>query len=120
MLNSYRNYLTLCKPRVVLLMLLTMWAGMYLSTDSPIRLALWIAATIGIAFMSGSAATLNHIIDHRVDAMMARTKNRPLPTGKISMRAACVFATMLGVAGFIVLVLGVNLLTAILTSLAAI
>ncbi|OGT58562.1 MAG: protoheme IX farnesyltransferase [Gammaproteobacteria bacterium RIFCSPHIGHO2_12_FULL_43_28] len=120
MLNSYRNYLTLCKPRVVLLMLLTMWAGMYLSTDSPISLALWIAATVGIAFMSGSAATLNHIIDHRVDAMMARTKNRPLPTGKIPIKNAAIFATILGITGFVVLYVGANPLTAVLTFLAAI
>lgn len=115
-----RNYLVLTKPRVVLLMLLTMWAGMYLAAVDTIPWWLWINATIGVALMSGSAATLNHIIDHQVDAVMARTKNRPLPTGKISMLGAWVFAILLGATGFAILVFGVNLLTAILTSLAAV
>ena len=70
--------------------------------------------------MSGSAATLNHIIDHRVDAMMARTKNRPLPTGKIPIKNAAIFATILGITGFVVLYVGANPLTAVLTFLAAI
>ena len=115
-----RNYLILCKPRVVLLMLLTTWAGMYLAATTPIPFSLWINATLGIALMSGSAATLNHIIDHRIDALMERTKQRPLATGKLSLQAAWVFATIQGVVGFIILYIGVNTLTAILTLLAAI
>jgi protoheme IX farnesyltransferase len=105
---------------VVLLMLLTTWAGMYLAAKSPIPLSLWITATLGIAFMSGSAATLNHIIDHRVDAIMDRTKRRPLVSGKITLQAASLFAALLGVTGFIVLYVCVNILTALLTLCAAI
>ncbi|RDI42415.1 heme o synthase [Aquicella lusitana] len=115
-----RDYLVLCKPRVVLLMLLTTWAGMYLATTQSLPWSLWIYATVGIALMSGSAATLNHIIDHRVDALMERTKNRPLVTGKLSLRSAWIFATMQGVIGFLILYFGVNPLTAILTFLAAV
>lgn len=115
-----RNYLILCKPRVVLLMMLTTWAGMYLAAKEPLPWSLWIYATIGIALMSGSAATLNHIIDHRTDATMDRTKNRPLASGKLSLRAAWLFATTQGVIGFIILYFYVNHLTAILTFLAAI
>lgn len=120
MAPGLRDYLILCKPRVVLLMLLTAWAGMYLGTDEVIPWWLWVNATIGIAFMSGSAATLNHIIDHRIDALMTRTKNRPLATGKLSLRAAWIFATIQGIAGFLILYIGVNTLTAIMTLLAAI
>lgn len=120
MLVGLRNYLVLCKPRVVLLMLLTSWAGMYLGATKEIPWWLWVNATLGIAFMSGSAATLNHIIDHRIDAIMARTKNRPLATQRISLRAAWIFATILGTSGFIILYFGVNKITAILTLLAAI
>ena len=87
MAPGLRDYLILCKPRVVLLMLLTTWAGMYLGASQSIPWWLWINATLGIALMSGSAATLNHIIDHRIDALMDRTKNRPLATGKLSLRA---------------------------------
>lgn len=115
-----RDYYTLCKPRVVLLMLLTAWAGMYLGTANTIPWWLWITATLGIAFMSGSAATLNHIIDHRIDAIMDRTKNRPLPSGKLSMLSAGIFSGVLGTGGFLILYFGVNPLTAVLTLLAAI
>jgi protoheme IX farnesyltransferase len=120
MATGLTDYLVLCKPRVVLLMLLTTWAGMYLAATSPIPISLWIYATVGIALMSGSAATLNHIIDHRIDAIMDRTKQRPLATGKLTLRAAWIFATLQGIIGFIILFLGVNTLTAILTLLAAI
>src|SRR4029079_3353120 len=97
MLTGLRDYYILCKPRVVLLMLLTAWAGMYLGAINPIPWWLWINATLGIAFMSGSAATLNHIIDHRIDAIMDRTKHRPLASGKLSLTSAWIFATLLGV-----------------------
>lgn len=117
---SLRDYYTLCKPRVVLLMLLTAWAGMYLAANQPIPASLWIFATIGIALMSGSAATLNHIIDRRVDAIMDRTKNRPLPKGNLTLRDATLFAIVTGTTGFLLLFYGVNHLTATLTFLAAI
>lgn len=120
MTSVIRDYLILCKPRVVLLMLLTSWAGMYLGATSTIPWWLWINATLGIALMSGSAATLNHIIDHRIDALMDRTKNRPLPTGKLSLNAAFIFSAIQGLTGFLILYFGVNLLTAILTLIAAI
>ncbi len=120
MTPGLRDYLILCKPRVVLLMLLTTWAGMYLGATDTIPWWLWLTATLGIALMSGSAATLNHIIDHRTDAMMERTKRRPLVTGKLSLRDAAIFATLQGSMGFLILYFGVNTLTAILTLLAAI
>jgi heme o synthase len=115
---AFRHYLILCKPRVVLLMLLTVWAGMYLAATQSIPWWLWINATLGIAFMSGSAATLNHIIDHKLDALMERTKNRPLPTGKLTLSSAGLFALIQGSSGFAILYFGVNPLTAFLTLLA--
>lgn len=120
MSNTLRQYYILCKPRVVLLMLLTAWAGMYLAATNPIPLSLWIYATLGIALVSSSAAAINHIIDHRVDAVMDRTKNRPLAAKKLPIRNAAIFATVLGVIGFAILYVGVNHLCAILTLLAAI
>lgn len=118
--SVFRDYLILCKPRVVLLMLLTAWAGMYLGATNPIPWWLWVNATLGIALMSGSAATLNHIIDHRIDALMDRTKNRPLASGKLTIQAAFQFAALQGLVGFLILYFGVNVLTAVLTLLAAI
>jgi protoheme IX farnesyltransferase len=120
MLHGLRDYLVLCKSRVVLMMLLTAWVGMYLAAKNPIPLSLWVYATLGIALMSGSAATLNHIIDHRIDAMMERTRNRPLPSGKLSLQTAWIFSAVQGVIGFIILYLYVNKLTAILTLISAI
>lgn len=120
MFSSVRDYLILCKFRVVLLMLLTTWAGMYLGAANSIPWWLWLNTTLGVALMSGAAATLNHIIDHRVDALMDRTKNRPLPTGKLTLRAAGISATLQVIIGFTILFLGVNALTAILTLSAAI
>lgn len=115
-----RDYLTLCKPRVVLLMLLTVWAGMYLAAIDPIPLSLWIYATVGIAMLSGAAATLNHIIDQHVDALMDRTKHRPLAAGRLTTRAAWIFAITQSIIGFLILYVGVNTLTAWLTLLAAV
>jgi protoheme IX farnesyltransferase len=118
--NRFKEYLILCKPRVVLLMLLTSWAGMYLGATSTIPWWLWITATSGIALMSGAAATLNHIIDHRIDALMDRTKHRPLASGKLTLRQAWIFATIQSIVGFLILYFGVNPLTALMTLLAAI
>lgn len=120
MRETLANYLILCKPRVVLLMMFTTWVGMYLAATSPIPLSLWCNATIGIALMSCAAATLNHIIDHRIDALMERTKHRPLAAHKLSLRSAWLFAIIQGTLGFAVLYFGVNVLTALLTLSAAI
>jgi protoheme IX farnesyltransferase len=120
MISGMRDYLTLCKPRVVLLMLLTVWAGMYLASVGPIPWYLWINATVGIALLSGAAATLNHIIDQHVDAVMDRTKHRPIAAGRLTTRAAWIFASIQSLIGFIILYVGVNTLTAWLTLLAAV
>jgi len=120
MTAGLRDYLTLCKPRVVLLMLLTVWAGMYLAAVNPIPWSLWLNATLGIAMLSGAAATLNHIIDQHVDALMERTKHRPIAAGRLTTRAAWVFASIQSLVGFIILYVGVNALTAWLTLLAAV
>ena len=70
---------------------------------------------LGIALAAGSAAAFNHVLDRRIDAYMARTRGRPLPTGTLDHRQAIVFATVLGIASMLVLVLLVNTLTAVLT-----
>jgi protoheme IX farnesyltransferase len=119
MAHALHDYLTLCKPRVVLLMLLTMWAGMYLGDALTLTWSLCIATTVGVAMMSGAAATLNHIIDHQIDALMERTKNRPLVTGKLSVQTAAVFAAIQAILGFLLLYFFVNKLTALLTFMAS-
>jgi protoheme IX farnesyltransferase len=70
---------------------------------------------LGIGLMAGSAAAFNHLIDQRIDAIMARTYKRPLPSGEIKSSHVFGFALAIGVVGFVVLYAGVNALTAWLT-----
>lgn len=110
-----REYLELAKPRVVSLIVFTAVVGMFLSTPSMVPWNILVLATLGIALAAGSAAAINHLVEQRSDALMARTRARPLPTGHLSSRQAVVFAGCLGTVSMLVLVLGVNLLTAVLT-----
>ncbi len=114
------DYLTLCKPRVVLLMLFTAWIGMYLASEGSLPLALWFFTSVGIAFLSGSAATINHILERRTDALMERTQARPVAAGRVAPLRAWIFALSLGSLGFVLLYFYVNHLTAYLTLATAI
>jgi heme o synthase len=109
---GWRDYLELCKPRVVLLMLLCAVVGMLLARPGLVPLGLLLYATLGIALVAGSAAAINHIADSTVDARMARTRHRPIATGRISAPQGILFAGILGVAGMTVLYTLVNPLTA--------
>jgi heme o synthase len=111
----WRLYLALTKPRVVALIVFTAIVGTLMSTPGlpPLYALLW--GNIGIALASGSAATINHVLDRRIDAQMTRTRGRPLPTGSLSERQAVIFAGVLGFVSMAVLGLLVNPLTAVLT-----
>ncbi|MCL4164266.1 UNVERIFIED_CONTAM: hypothetical protein GTU68_023559 [Idotea baltica] len=100
--------------------MLTAVVGMFLAVPGLPPLHLVIMASIGIAFASSSAAVFNHVIDQKIDNEMSRTENRPLPEGKISTQMALSFGVILGVVGIGILLLGVNVLTAVLTLLALI
>ncbi|HEX7043156.1 MAG TPA: heme o synthase [Burkholderiales bacterium] len=110
-----REYFELTKPRVVALIVFTAVVGMFLSTPGFLPVGTSLLATLGIALAAGSAAAFNHVLDRRADAVMARTRARPLPTGQVTTRAAVVFASVLGVLSMAVLAFGVNGLTAVLT-----
>lgn len=112
---SWRDYLEMCKPRVVALMLLTSVIGMFLATPGMVPLDVLIFGNLGIALGAGSAAAINHIVDRRVDAVMARTHNRPIAQGRVSLQQAITFAIVIGVLGIGMLALLVNPLTAWLT-----
>lgn len=112
---NWHDYLELCKPRVVAVMLLTAIVGMFLATEGLPPLSAVLLGTLGIALASGSAAAVNQIADRHIDARMARTHRRPLPQGKIAPVQALLFAAVLGVSGISVLVLWVNPLTGWLT-----
>jgi protoheme IX farnesyltransferase len=108
-------YYALTKPRVVALIVFTAVVGMLLGTPQPLDPTLFMLATVGIALAAGSAAAFNHVLDRRADALMARTRGRPLPTHRLSTRQAVAFATALAALSAATLILGVNGLTAVLT-----
>lgn len=109
------DYLELTKPRVVALLLLTAVVGMCLATTSFVALDIMLPAIVGIGLMSGSAAAVNHLVDRHIDAKMARTLRRPLPTGSLSPKHVLTFAIAIGLAGYLILDIFVNRLTALLT-----
>ncbi len=113
-------YLGLTKPRVVLLIVFTAVVGMFLATPGFVPLNILLFATLGISLAAGSAAAFNHILDQRADAIMARTRARPLPTGQLAPRQAIIFAAVLASLSMTSLILGVNTLTAALTFLSLI
>lgn len=100
------------KPRVVLLMLLCALVGMLLSVPSFPPLSSVVYGLVGIALVAASAAAVNHVVDAQIDRQMARTRNRPVPTGRIRSRDGIIFAMVLGVSGFVVLFVLVNQLAA--------
>ena len=110
-----RAFWQLTKPRVVALLVLTAWVGMMLASAGFPDLALMAVASLGIAMVSGAAAAFNHVLDQKIDARMARTRMRPLPTGRLSNGQAVSFAFALAAAGFALLLVAVNALTAWLT-----
>ena len=114
------RYIELCKPRVVALIVFTAVVGMFLAVPGWPPLNALIAGTMGIALAASSAAAINHLLDQRIDAIMARTRNRPLPSGQLSVNQVLIFAGVLGVASMTLLVAWVNTLTATLTFLSLI
>jgi protoheme IX farnesyltransferase len=117
---SLKNYLALCKPNVVTLIIFTAIVGMLLSVEGFPPLDRFIYATIGIGLAAASAAAINHYIDRKSDAKMTRTKNRPLPKGELDAKNVIVFALILGLISMALLVFMVNILTAFLTFLSLI
>jgi protoheme IX farnesyltransferase len=109
---TWRDFLEMCKPRVVLLMLLCAIVGMFLATPGMVPLAPLVFGTIGIALVAASAAVVNHIADAEIDARMARTHERPVATGRVTVRQGLAFSALIGLAGMWVLYEHVNPLTA--------
>lgn len=112
---NWRDYLELCKPKVVALMLLTSLIGMLLATPGMVPIDILIFGNLGIALCAGSAAAVNHLVDRKIDQKMKRTLNRPIATGRLDPVSAALFAAVMGVLGMGILLLWVNPLTAWLT-----
>jgi heme o synthase len=112
---SWRDYFELTKPRVVALIVLTAVVGTLLAARGLPPLDALIFGNLGIALAAASAAAVNHVLDRRIDARMARTRKRPLPSGHLAPAQALAFALLLGVTSMVILVAFVNVLTAALT-----
>ncbi|WP_437879639.1 heme o synthase [Pseudomonas sp. LRF_L74] len=112
---TWRDYLELTKPRVVLLMLITSLVGMFLATRAGVPWTVLLFGNLGIALCAGAAATVNHVVDRRIDALMARTHKRPVSAGRVSPVAALVFALILALLGQALLLAFSNPLAAWLT-----
>jgi len=113
--TCWRDYLEMCKPKVVALMLLTSVIGMFLSISGMVPLDILVFGNLGIALAAGSAATVNHIVDRQIDLVMARTHKRPMAQGRVKLPQAIAFALVIGVLGIGILAVLVNPLTAWLT-----
>src|SRR5689334_2236712 len=111
----WRSFYELTKPRVVMLIVFTSIVGTLLAVPGMPPLDALIFGNLGVGLAAASAAVINHVLDERIDSQMSRTKRRPLPTGKMSPRAALLFAAVLCLLSMTVLVLLVNTLTAALT-----
>ncbi len=109
------QYYELTKPRVVALIVFTAIVGMLLAVPGMPSPPLMLAGSLGIWLAAASAAAINHLLDRRADAVMARTAHRPLPTGQLATTQVAVFAIVLGVVSMAILTWFVNPLTAVLT-----
>ncbi|HSX20644.1 MAG TPA: heme o synthase [Gammaproteobacteria bacterium] len=113
--SIFNDYLTLCKPKVVLLMLITAWVGMYLASPHALQWHAIAFGTLGIASAASAAAIINHLMDRQIDRKMSRTAARPIATGRITPLRALLFAASLGIVAWFVLSQLVNMTTALLT-----
>ena len=111
----WRDYLELCKPNVVALMILTSVIGMLLSVPGMVPWRVLLFGNMGIALCAAAAAAVNHMVDRHIDLKMARTSNRPVAQGRISNQQALVFAGVLGATGMLVLNVFTNALAMWLT-----
>jgi len=114
MQRKFRDYYTLTKPEVNLLILMTTSAGYYLASRGPFRFAGLVNTLVGTLLVASGTATLNQWMERGWDAKMRRTASRPLPAGRISAIEALGFGLLLSLAGGLYLALAVNTLAAIL------
>jgi heme o synthase len=113
--QHWRDYFELTKPKVVALITFTAMVGMFLASHRMVPWGVLIFGSLGIALVAGAAAAINHLVDRRIDAIMARTRGRPLPSGHLDSRQVLVFATLIGSAGMVLLMIFANPLSAWLT-----
>ena len=114
-ISRINQFYRLTKPRVVSLIVFTAVIGMFLAVPGAVPLDKLIFGTIGIALVAGAAAALNCLVEQKLDAIMARTKGRPLPLGRVSVPETMFFLSLVGGSGLFILHFWVNELTMWLT-----
>ncbi|MCP4433811.1 MAG: protoheme IX farnesyltransferase [Gammaproteobacteria bacterium] len=112
---AWSQYYNLTKPKVVYLIVFTAIVGMLLAAEGAVPLHIFVSGVLGIGLAAASGAAINHVVDEHIDRIMERTRNRPLVSGSLDQKNALIFAISLGVLGISILVLFVNLITAVLT-----
>jgi len=112
---TWRDFYEMCKPRVVMLMILTSIVGMMLAVPGMVPLDVLILGNLGIALVAASGAVVNHLIDRKIDVLMKRTHNRPMAQGRVELLQGTLFAVAIGVVGMAILLFWVNPLCAWLT-----
>lgn len=113
-LQVAKDYFQLTKPRIIPLLLITTAASMWMASSGEVNAFLLLMTLLGGTLAAASAQTLNCIYDQDIDYNMKRTRNRPLPSGRIQPRHALIFATILAIFSFTLLTVFVNLLSAML------
>jgi protoheme IX farnesyltransferase len=106
--QHWRDYFELTKPKVVALITFTAMVGMFLSTPTMVPWEILFFGSLGIALVAGSAAAINHLVDQHIDAVMNRTRRRPLPSGHLEGWQVLIFAMLIGLAGMILLLTFTN------------
>jgi len=110
-----QQFLALTKPRVVSLIVFTAVIGMFLATPAMVPLQALVFGTLGIGLVAGAAAAINCLVEQKVDAVMARTRARPLPTGQVTSAETLLFSSIVGGVGLAMLYALVNPLAMWLT-----
>ncbi len=110
------DFVELTKPRLTALVLVTTFAGFYLASPAAPDLWLLVRTLLGTALVAGGAAVLNQYLERDVDALMSRTRCRPLPTGRVTPHEALAFGVLLCVIGLMLLAVGVGLLASLLAA----
>ena len=105
-----QDYLAISKFKVVAMLVLTAWVGLALAPDVGRGMVVQFISLLGIGLLSAAAAVINHVVDSEIDSKMARTRHRPVAKGRLSKTHALSFAAVIGVAGFIMLMVWANTL----------
>ena len=112
------DFWEMTKPGITLMVVLTAGLGFLLAEQGSFQFLLLLHTLIGTGLVSAGGSVLNHVLERDTDALMERTANRPLPTGRMNPDVALSFGVLLSVVGLVELALAVNLLTALLGAVA--